>query len=53
MGIILDDNVTIAPDNDITTAQAGNQTVEIGGLSDLVVSTRPITQRTVIKGDKS
>ena len=53
MGIIVDDNVHIEPENDITTAQAGNRTVEIGGLDDLVVSTRPISQRTDLRGNDS
>ena len=53
MGNILDDNVHIEPENDITTAQAGNRNVQIGGLGDSVVSTRPISQRTDLKGNNS
>ena len=47
MGNILDDNVHIEPENDITTAQAGNRNVKIDG--DLVT----VLVKTVSKGNKS
>ena len=47
------EDVEIKAESDITTVGAGYGNVEIAGLGDLMVSTKPITERTDGKGNNS